>query len=168
MRLYAILAHDERMGIGKDGGIPWHIPADLAQFRAMTTTRRADEDLPALIMGWTTFRSLPGPLRGRVIITVGRQGSASSLQAAIDLAGPNRPVWVCGGVALYNEVIERPDLAMIHVTQVRGDFGCDRFVSEKYRLRAKHCGKWRHHRMPDGSDSRAYRFGRGYRGFGYV
>lgn len=163
MSLYAILAHDDRMGIGKEGRLPWRIPADMEQFRRMTTTRWADEDLPALIMGWTTFRSLPGPLNGRVIITVGRQGTAPSLQAAIDLAGPNRAVWVCGGAALYNEVIERPDLDGIFVTQVRGDFGCDRFVSEKYRLRSKHCGKWR---GGPASGEHIYRFGRWYPQYG--
>ena len=34
MQLIAIVAHDENLLIGRDGGLPWHIPEDLRHFQA--------------------------------------------------------------------------------------------------------------------------------------
>ena len=44
--------------IGKDGGLPWHISADLKRFKALTMGT-------VLVMGRKTFDSLPKLLPGR-------------------------------------------------------------------------------------------------------
>jgi len=41
--------------IGRGGKLPWHIPADLKRFKALTMGT-------AMIMGRRTFESLPGQL----------------------------------------------------------------------------------------------------------
>ena len=44
--------------IGREGRLPWHIPADLRRFKALTMGS-------AMVMGRRTFDSLPGLLPGR-------------------------------------------------------------------------------------------------------
>src|SRR6185312_373160 len=55
--------------IGKDGGLPWRLKTDLANFRAMTMGK-------PVIMGRKTWESLPKkPLVGRTNIVLSRDGS---------------------------------------------------------------------------------------------
>ena len=35
-----IVAADEQGGIGRGGGLPWHLPEDLTRFKALTTVPR--------------------------------------------------------------------------------------------------------------------------------
>ena len=46
-----VAAVDEELGIGRDGGIPWHLPDDLLRFRDLTTPG-------TLLMGRGTFGSI--------------------------------------------------------------------------------------------------------------
>ncbi|MDQ4087863.1 MAG: dihydrofolate reductase, partial [Pseudomonadota bacterium] len=57
--------------IGKDGRLPWHIPADLRHFKAVTMGA-------PMIMGRKTFESLPGLLPGRDHIVMTRDRSWSA------------------------------------------------------------------------------------------
>lgn len=43
--------------IGMQGGLPWHLPAELHHFKRVTEGR-------AVVMGRKTWQSLPGPLTG--------------------------------------------------------------------------------------------------------
>ena len=52
-----VLARAANGVIGKDGGMPWHLPADLRHFKQITKGR-------PMIMGRKTFDSLPGLLDG--------------------------------------------------------------------------------------------------------
>ena len=55
--------------IGKDGGLPWRLKTDLANFRAVTMGK-------PVIMGRKTWESLPKkPLVGRTNIVLSRDGS---------------------------------------------------------------------------------------------
>jgi dihydrofolate reductase len=105
--------------IGADGGIPWHVPEDLAHFRAVTMGA-------PVVMGRRTWDSLPErfrPLPGRRNIVVTRQGAwaadgaerAGSLDDALTAAGDG-PVWVIGGGELFAEAIARADV--LEVTEV--------------------------------------------------
>ena len=60
-----VLARAANGVIGKDGGMPWHIPADLRHFKQITKGR-------PMIMGRKTFDSLPGLLEGRRHIVLTR------------------------------------------------------------------------------------------------
>ena len=51
--------------IGHDGGIPWHLPADFAHFKATTLGH-------TLVMGRATYESIGRPLPGRTTIVLTR------------------------------------------------------------------------------------------------
>jgi dihydrofolate reductase len=63
-----VLARATNGVIGKDGSMPWHIPADLRHFKQVTKGR-------PMIMGRKTFDSLPGILEGRrhIVLTRDRE-----------------------------------------------------------------------------------------------
>jgi dihydrofolate reductase len=108
--------------IGKDGQMPWHLPEDLAHFKAITTGS-------TVIMGRRTWDSLPPrfrPLADRRNIVVTRQDGwqadgaevvhsvAEALQTAT--AGANGFIWVIGGGQIYHEVIGAA--ARLEVTEI--------------------------------------------------
>ncbi len=67
MRLSMVMAMDRNKLIGKDGGLPWHLPAELAYFKRVTMGK-------VLIMGRKTYVSIGKPLPGRVSIVVSASG----------------------------------------------------------------------------------------------
>ncbi len=75
--------------IGAAGGLPWHLPADLRRFKALTMGH-------TMIMGRRTFESIGRVLPGRRTIVITRDPSwqlpgvlvAHSVQQAIELATP--------------------------------------------------------------------------------
>ena len=64
-RIELVVARADNGVIGKDGAMPWHLPADLRHFKI--TTMGAP-----MIMGRKTFESLPGLLPGREHIVLTR------------------------------------------------------------------------------------------------
>jgi len=108
--------------IGRDGGIPWHLPEDLAHFRALTAGA-------TVIMGRRTWDSLPArfrPLPGRrnVVLTHDLAWTSDGAERASDLAdaltrvgGPHKTVandaWVIGGSSVYTEALPLVDVAEI-------------------------------------------------------
>lgn len=96
-----VLARAANGIIGRDGDMPWHIPADLRHFKQITKGR-------PMIMGRKTFDSLPGLLEGRRHIVLTRDADweeegaevAHSVEEALKLAnGPH--VCVIGGAEIY-------------------------------------------------------------------
>jgi dihydrofolate reductase len=117
--------------IGRDGGLPWHLGADMQHFRELT------RECP-VIMGRRTWDSLPPryrPLPGRFNIVVSRRPgfaadgaqAAPSLAAALRLAqmrvGPSRRVFVIGGAQLYREAMPQADT--LELTEVQSDVAGD-------------------------------------------
>lgn len=105
--------------IGRDGGLPWHLPEDLAHFRLLTTGR-------PVIMGRTTWESLPPrfrPLPGRtnIVLTrrVGAQPEGASavpdVAAALALAGDDG-AWIMGGSQVFTATIALAD--RLEVTEI--------------------------------------------------
>ena len=88
--------------IGADGGIPWHVPEDLAHFREVTGGA-------TVVMGRRTWDSLPErfrPLPGRrnVVLTRDTAWSADGAVVVHDLAAAldtDEDVWVIGGGQVY-------------------------------------------------------------------
>ena len=56
--LSLIAALDRRSAIGKGNALPWHLPADLKRFKALTLGR-------PILMGRKTAESIGRPLPGR-------------------------------------------------------------------------------------------------------
>ena len=52
-----VVARAQNGVIGRDGKLPWHIPADLKRFKALTMGS-------VMVMGRKTFESLPGLASG--------------------------------------------------------------------------------------------------------
>lgn len=113
--------------IGADGGMPWHVPEDLAHFKAVTIGA-------PVVMGRRTWESFPErfrPLPGRRNIVVTRNAEwaqngaerAGSLDDAVELAADASPewIWIIGGGELFREGIERAD--RLEVTEL--DLGVD-------------------------------------------
>jgi dihydrofolate reductase len=88
--------------IGADGGMPWHVPEDLAHFRQVTGSA-------AVVMGRRTWDSLPErfrPLPGRrnVVLTRDESWRADGAETVHDHAtafDTDEPVWVIGGGQVY-------------------------------------------------------------------
>lgn len=118
-----ILARADNGVIGKDGDIPWHIPADLRRFKQLTLGS-------PMIMGRKTFDSLPGLLPGRRHIVLTRDEAwdeegaevVHSIEAALKVA--NAPhVWVIGGAEIYRlflPLADRIELTEVHL-EPQGD-----------------------------------------------
>ncbi|BAJ73280.1 dihydrofolate reductase [Microbacterium testaceum StLB037] len=99
--------------IGSDGGMPWHVPEDLAHFRAVTGSsdvvmgRRTWESLPP------RFRPLPG--RRNIVVTGTDTWSAEGAERATSFddalsRAESDTVWVIGGGRLYADAIHRADV----------------------------------------------------------
>lgn len=109
--------------IGKDGDLPWRLPADLKHFKALTMGK-------PMIMGRKTFESLPGLLPGRrhIVLTrdslwqAGGAESAASPDEALALAGEGS-VAVIGGAAIYQMFLPRAD--RVELTQIHADYEGD-------------------------------------------
>ncbi len=92
--------------IGKDNGMPWHLPADLKHFKAVTLGK-------PIIMGRKTYESIGRPLPGRQNIVISRDptyqldgcDTVTSFEAALELTKHIEEVMVVGGGFLYSQVL---------------------------------------------------------------
>lgn len=80
MEIALIVAMAENRVIGRDNALPWHISADLKNFRRITMGK-------PVIMGRRTFDSIGKPLPGRpnVVITRNPNFAAEGVHAASDM-----------------------------------------------------------------------------------
>ncbi|MEJ7934649.1 dihydrofolate reductase [Sphingobium sp. AN558] len=118
-----VLARADNGVIGRDGGLPWRLPADLKHFKALTLGH-------PMIMGRKTFDSLPGllPDRRHIVLTRHRNWSAAGAEVAHDVAEAiglaAAPVlMVIGGAEIYRlflPLADRIELTEVHV-DARGD-----------------------------------------------
>lgn len=121
-----IYARAANGAIGKDGDLPWRLPADLKHFKALTMHR-------PMIMGRKTFDSLPGLLPGRRHIVLTRDAgwqahgaeAAASLEDALALAGEGT-VAIIGGAAVFDAVLPLAD--RVELTQIHADYEGDTFM----------------------------------------
>jgi len=129
MRVSLIAAMDLGRLIGKDGQLPWHMPADLLHFKRTTVGK-------PVIMGRKTFESVGRPLPKRINVIVTRQQDyahegclvAHSLEEAIQMVAPCDEVMICGGSGIYAEAIPRVD--RMYLTQIGHRFDGDTHFPE--------------------------------------
>lgn len=116
MRLSLIVAVAKNRVIGNKNEMPWHLPADFAYFKKITTGH-------PIIMGRKTFESIGRPLPGRRNIVVSRNPVfrvdgvevVASLELAIN-ACHREDAFVIGGATLYAEALPRVD--RVYLTEV--------------------------------------------------
>ncbi len=127
MQIHLIMARARNGVIGKGGALPWHLPEDLAHFKAKTL------GCP-VIMGRKTWDSLPPrfkPLPGRrnIVLSRGDLGGisglfpSSSLHEALQLCEQSENVWVIGGADIYAQAL--PLAHSAEVTEIDADFDGD-------------------------------------------
>lgn len=122
-RITIVVARARNGVIGREGKLPWHLPADLRRFKALTMGS-------VMIMGRKTFESLPGLLPGRRHIILTRDNRwksegaevAHSAEAAIDLAGDS-PVSIIGGADIFQLFLPAAD--RLELTEVLADIPGD-------------------------------------------
>lgn len=118
-----VVARADNGVIGKNGRLPWHLPADLKRFKALTVGA-------PMIMGRKTFKSLPGLLPGRRHIVLTRDPDwratgaeiAHSIEEALALAGEAH-VSVIGGADVFR--LFEPFAAKVEMTEVHADIAGD-------------------------------------------
>ena len=128
MKISLIVAMGDNRAIGLDGGMPWHLSADLRRFRRITLGK-------SIIMGRRTHESIGRPLPGRknIVLTRNRNYSAPGctvvrdLDAALAVADGEETL-VIGGAALYAECLPRAD--RLYLTLIHRDFPADTFFPE--------------------------------------
>ena len=86
--------------IGRDGGIPWHVPEDLAHFKDLTMGH-------TVVMGRRTWESLPAkfrPLPGRRNVVLTRNPHYRAEGADVITSPEDIPAdsWVIGGSEVYH------------------------------------------------------------------
>lgn len=130
MRLSILVAMAKNRVIGKNNALPWHLPADLKHFKALTMGH-------PIIMGRKTYESIGRLLPGRTNVIVTRQKAyqvagaitVNSIDDAFKVcqAGVdgNDEVFLIGGAELYRQTFELCD--RIYITEIQQDFDGDTF-----------------------------------------
>jgi dihydrofolate reductase len=131
-----VVARARNGAIGRDGRLPWHLPADLKRFKALTMGS-------VMIMGRKTFESLPGLLPGRRHLVLTRKAdwradgaeTAHNVDQALGLAGADR-VSVIGGADIFELFMQLAD--RIELTEILADVSGDTFIEDP-----RDSGAWR-------------------------
>ena len=123
MTVSIIAAESLNRVIGKDGELPWKMPADMRYFMRMTTGHH-------IIMGRKTYEEggISKPLPRRVNIIVTRQEDwksdgcivVHSLEKALKIAkdADEQEVFVIGGEQIYCLALEKDLVDKIYLTQI--------------------------------------------------
>lgn len=124
--LFLIYARAANGVIGREGQLPWRLPADLRRFKALTTGK-------PMIMGRKTFESFPTPLPGRrhIVLTRDPEWQAEgaegvhSVDEALARAGEGE-VAVIGGAEIYALFLDKA--ARIELTEIHADYDGDTVI----------------------------------------
>lgn len=119
MTISCIVACAKNNVIGKDNKMPWHLPADLAYFKKITSGHH-------IVLGRKNFESIGRPLPNRtnVIITRDKEFACSncvvaySIEEALSIAHKNgeEEVFIIGGGTIYEQSKELWD--KLYLTEI--------------------------------------------------
>ena len=126
MRLSIVVAMDDNRLIGSKNQLPWHLPADLAYFKKLTTGK-------SILMGRKTYDSIGRPLPNRRNIVITRNSNisipgcevVSSIDHALELTKEDLEVMVIGGASLCEQLL--PKINRLYITKIDGEFEGDVF-----------------------------------------
>jgi len=132
VRISIIVAMAANRTIGRDGGLPWRMPADLRRFKRLTMGHH-------LLVGRRTWESIGRPLPGRRMLVVTRRANYEvpagveafdSIDAAIARAREvgEDELFVGGGAEIYGGILERTD--RIYLTRLRDRIDGDTFFPD--------------------------------------
>ena len=123
--LELVVAAAENDVIGRGNRLPWHLPADLKHFKALTLGR-------PILMGRKTYESIGKALPGRMNIVLTRSAEfspgdcvvAASLEQARIAAAAQSTLMVIGGADIYRQCLplaNRIHLTLVHTRIADGD-----------------------------------------------
>ena len=123
-RVSLIVAMARNRVIGINNTLPWHLPADLKHFKALTMGHH-------IVMGRKTYESIGKPLPGRtsVVITRNRELKidgcvmSRSLQEAIAACGSDEEIFIVGGAEIFEQALSLTDT--LYVTEIQQDIAGD-------------------------------------------
>ena len=135
-RMSLIVAMARNRVIGRNNTLPWHLPADLKHFKALTMGHH-------IVMGRKTYESIGKPLPGRTTVVVTRNAElkiegcaiANSLEQAIAACAGDDEIFIIGGAELYAQAL--PLVDTLYVTEIQRDVEGDAHFPEFNR------GEWR-------------------------
>ncbi len=138
-----IAAVAENGALGRDGGLPWRLPADLRRFKKLTLGHH-------LILGRRTWDTLDAPLPGRIPVVVTRRGGVAQevLQAAtvaeavaIAVAAGDSEPFIGGGAEIFRLALEEDLIDRLYLTRIHrafdGDTWFPAYDESRYRLIAR-------------------------------
>jgi dihydrofolate reductase len=135
--LSIIVAMSENRVIGRDGALPWHLPADLKRFKQLTMGH-------AIVMGRKTYESIARPLPGRRSIVLSRNVDyrpvgvdvVANLQEALKQTDDQQEVFVIGGSSLYRMALPVADRIYLTevATKLEGDVLFPEFDRNEWQL----------------------------------
>jgi dihydrofolate reductase len=125
-RISIIVAMAKNRVIGANKALPWHLPADLRRFKALTMGHH-------IIMGRKTFESIGRILPGRTSVVVSRNPGyrpagalvAADLDSALALADNDSEAFIIGGAEIYRGALAIADRILL--TEIDRDFDGDTF-----------------------------------------
>lgn len=124
MTIALVAAMDAAGLIGVGGGLPWHLPADLARFRALTLRQ-------VVVVGRRTYESIPNRLPQRTVFVLSRDDAFDPEQtetfvfsdlgrAFAQAADWQRDVFIIGGADVFAQALPLADV--LHLTRIRHTF----------------------------------------------
>lgn len=114
--------------LGKNNDLIWHFKEDMKFFKNMTMNHK-------VVMGYNTYKSLPGNLPGRHIIVV----SSKTIEGVdtVNGIGPlikkyqnsEEEIFICGGASIYRQFLPYAD--KLYLTEIDAeDSNADTFFPE--------------------------------------
>ena len=131
MTVSLIVAVSSNGVIGRDGGLPWHLPADLKHFKRTTMGHH-------LIVGRRTWEEVGKPLPGRTMVVVTRsqrfapEGAkvVRSVEQALEIAAEDDESFIGGGSQIYRIALARDLVHRIYLTRIHAEVEGDTFFPE--------------------------------------
>ena len=129
MSLSIVVAMDKNRLIGKDNKLPWHLPADLAYFKKITTGK-------SIVMGRKTHDSIGRPLPNRRNIVISRNSKTlitgcevlTNIDEVLSITKDEDEVMVIGGASLCEQLL--PQVSRLYITKIEGKFDGDVYFPE--------------------------------------
>lgn len=142
MKISIIAALARNRVIGKDGTMPWHLPAELAHFKQLTMGK-------PIVMGRKTFDSIGRILPGRLNIVITRDRAyrvegavlVHTIEDALAAAKGAEEIMIIGGEHLYRQLLNQ--VSRLYLTMIEADIEGDTFFPEldesEWELKEKVC-----------------------------
>ena len=131
MTVSLIVALSANRVIGRDGGLPWYLPADLRHFRRTTMGHH-------LIIGRRTWEEVGKPLPGREMVVVTRSRDFApegvqvvrSVEQALEVAAADDEPFIGGGAQIYRIALAKDLVDRLYLTRVHAEVDGDTYFPE--------------------------------------